>query len=72
VSYDAKGEPFDAGYWVGRFDGELRSIEPVGSAFANLRLGASWRRESWEVTSAPEPDGDVRHAISIGNLSKSR
>lgn len=72
ASYDPKGEPVDVGYWVGRFSGEQRAVDPVGAAFTNLRLGGSWRRESWEITSAPEPDGDVRRALSIGNLTKPR
>jgi hypothetical protein len=80
ASYDAKGDTVDVGYWVGRFDGDpaesgggaLRVIEPVGAAFANLASRGSWRRESWEVTSSTEPDGEVRRALSVGNLTKSR
>ena len=87
ASYDAKGDSVDVGYWVGRFSedlagsakssspgtgGALRVIDPVGAAFANPRTRESWRRESWEITSSPEPDSDVRRALSIGNLTKSR
>jgi hypothetical protein len=72
ASYDSRGEPVDVGYWVGRFGEDVRVIEPVGAAFANPSVRGSWRRESWEVTSAPEPDGEVRRALSVGNLSKSR
>jgi hypothetical protein len=86
ASYDAKKQPVDVGYYVGRWsedradypkrgdggDEAVRVIDPVGEAFANLRLRASWRRESWDLVSAPEPDGKVRQAISLKNLSKGR
>ena len=72
ASYDAKGEPIDVGYYVGRWTKGERVIDPVGQAFANLRLRASWRRESWQVESTPESDGKVRQAISLKNLNKGR
>jgi hypothetical protein len=84
VSYDARREPIDVGYFVGRWSedrpdyprgtgGEpARVIDSVGEAFANLKLKGSWRRESWDLVSAPEPDKDVRRALSINNLNKGR
>ncbi len=84
ISSDAMREPIDVGYFVGRWsedrpgyprgpDGEpARVIDSVGEAFANLKLRGSWRRESWELVSAPEPDGDARRALSLKNLGKGR
>jgi hypothetical protein len=86
ASYDAKGQPIDVGYYVGRWSedraeypkdpneggGAPRVIDPVGEAFANLRLRAGWRRESWEFVSAPEADRAVRHAVSLKNLNKGK
>jgi hypothetical protein len=72
ASYDAKGVSIDVGYYVGRWTDSERVVDPVGQAFANLRLRASWRRESWQVVSTPESDGKVRQAISLKNLNKGR
>ncbi len=84
ISSDSRREPIDVGYFVGRWsedrpsyprapDGEpARVIDSVGEAFANLKLRGSWRRESWELVSAPEPDKEVRRALSINNLNKGR
>jgi Protein of unknown function (DUF1329) len=72
ASYDAKGEPIDVGYYVGRWSESERVVDRVGQAFANLRLRASWRRESWQVVSTPESDGKARQAISLKNLNKGR
>ena len=72
ASYDGNGEMLEVGYWVGRFSSAERTIEPVGSAFTSLHMSASWRRESWEISSAPEADEDVHRALSIGNLTKSQ
>jgi hypothetical protein len=81
ASYDKKGQPIDVGYYVGRWsedrsddtkDSGARVIEPVGQAFANLQLRASWRRESWQLVSLPESDAKVRQAVSLKNLEKGR
>ena len=74
------------GYYVGRFsedrpdypewpddpDRPMRVIDPVGAAFANLSDGGSWRRESWDVVSAPPEDKVVKRQISVGQLTKRR
>lgn len=86
MSWDSRGERVDVGYYVGRFsedrpdypkwpddpDRPMRVIDPVGAAFANLSDGGSWRRESWDVVSAPPEDKVVKRQISVGQLTKRR
>jgi hypothetical protein len=81
ASYDEKGEPIDVGQYTGRFSEDrvnypggpgVRVIDSTGAAFANLRLRGSWRRESFELVSGPEPDGDIRRSFSLRNLTKGR
>jgi hypothetical protein len=86
VSYDRRGEQIDVGYFVGRWSEDrpdyprwpddperpVRVIDSAGAAFANLKLRGSWRRESWNMVSIPESDGEVRRSLSLRNLQKGR
>jgi hypothetical protein len=81
ASYDERGEPIDVGQYTGRWSEDrpdypgapgIRVIDSAGAAFANLRLRGSWRRESWELVSGPEGDGEIRRALSLRNLTKGR
>lgn len=86
TSYDAKGEQIDVGYFVGRWSEDrpayakwpgdrsrrTRVLDPVGSAFANLRLKGSWRRESWTVVSVPVSDKRAKQSLSIRNIQKGK
>ncbi len=47
-------------------------IDPVGEAFANLRLQGSWRRESWDVVSIPKNDREVARSVSIRSIQRGR
>jgi hypothetical protein len=49
---------------------EVRVLDSVGSAFANLAESGSWRRESWELVSTPPPDDEVKRKLSTGELTK--
>ncbi len=86
AAYDKRGEPIDIGYYAGRWSEDrpdypkwpddperpVRVIDPVGAAFANLKLRGSWRRESWNMVSVPGDDKSVRRSLSIRNLHKGR
>jgi hypothetical protein len=86
MSWDSRDERVDVGYYVGRWSEDrpeypkwqddperpMRVIDPVGAAFANLGEGGSWRRESWDVVSAPPEDRVVKRKISVGQLTKRR
>ena len=83
-SYDENDVRIDVGYFVGRWSEDrpdypkwvddakrpVRIIDSVGAAFINLKLGSSWRRESWEMVSVPERDAKVRRAISLQSLQR--
>ena len=86
VSYDAKGELIDVGYFVGRWsedregyprwpddpDRPVRVIDSVGAGFANLRLKGSWRRESWTLVAIPDSEKAVQRALSIRMIQGGR
>jgi hypothetical protein len=86
ASYDRKGELIDVGYFVGRWsedrsdyprwpddaEREVRVIDPVGAAFANLKMRGSWRRESWNVVSVPPNDKELLRSLSLRQLQKGR
>ena len=86
LSYDHANEVIDVGYYVGRWsedradypawpdrpDYRARVIDPVGQVFYNVSLRGSWRRESWNMTSTPPTDKEVRKQLSLRNLQKGR
>jgi hypothetical protein len=86
MTYDDKGRLIDLGMFVGRWSEdrsdyprwpddparEVRTIDPVGAAFANLSEGGSWRRESWDVVSTPPDDRTLKTQLSVNNLTKGR
>jgi hypothetical protein len=86
ATFDAKGEMTNVGYYVGRWsedqeeyprwpddpEREIRVIDSVGAAFANLSEAGSWRRESWHNVGTPPPDRTVKRMISVGELTKRR
>jgi hypothetical protein len=86
VSYDAKREQIDVGYFAGRWsedrekyppwpgaeDRPVRIIDPVGAGFANLHMRGSWRRESWDLVGTPQSDKQVKRSLSIRWLQKGR
>jgi hypothetical protein len=86
ASYDAEGELIDVGYFVGRWSEDrpdypawlgdstqrTRVIDPVGSAFANLQLKGSWRRESWTIISVPVSDKHAKQSLSIRSIQKGK
>jgi hypothetical protein len=86
ATYDSKGEMTNVGYYVGRWsedqedyppwphdpEREIRVLDSVGAAFANLSEAGSWRRESWENVGTPPPDKTIKRMISVGELAKRR
>jgi hypothetical protein len=86
MSYDAKDERIDVGYYVGRWSEDrpdyprwpddparpVRVLDPAGAAFANLAEDGSWRRESWDMVSTPPDDAAVKRMISVAELTKGR
>jgi hypothetical protein len=86
VSWDKSGELMDVGVYVGRWSEdrpdyprwpddparEVRVIDSVGAAFANVREGGGWRRESWGSVSTPPPDDELQRLLSVGQLNKRR
>ena len=86
LSFDKRGETIDIGYYVGRFSEDreayppwpddsarpVRTIDPAGAAFANIRETGGWRRESWDMVSTPPNDKTVKRMLSIQNLTKRR
>jgi hypothetical protein len=83
-SYDENDERIDVGYFVGRWSEDrddypkwiddpsrpVRVVDSVGAVFINLKLGSSWRRESYEMVSVPEKDSKVRRDISLQSLQR--
>ena len=51
---------------------EIRVLDSVGAAFANLSEAGSWRRESWDNVATPPPDRTVKRMISVSELTKRR
>jgi hypothetical protein len=86
ATYDSKGEMTNVGYYVGRWSEdredyprwpddpqqEIRVLDSVGAAFANLSEAGSWRRESWENVATPPPDRAIKRMISVNELTKRR
>jgi len=86
ATYDNKGEMTNVGYYVGRWSEdqedyppwpddpkrEIRVLDSVGAAFANLSEAGSWRRESWDNVATPPPDRTVKRMISVNQLTKRR
>ncbi len=86
ATYDSKEEMTNVGYYVGRWsddqedyprwpddpEREIRVLDSVGAAFANLSEAGSWRRESWANVSTPPPDRAVKRMMSVGELTKRR
>jgi hypothetical protein len=86
ATYDSKGEMTNVGYYVGRWSEdqenyppwpddpqrEIRVLDSVGAAFANLSEAGSWRRESWENVATPPPDRTLKRMISVNELTKRR
>jgi hypothetical protein len=86
ATYDRKGEMSNVGYYVSRWsedredyprwpgdpEREIRVLDSVGAAFANLSEAGSWRRESWENVGTPPSDRAVKRMTSVGELTKRR
>jgi hypothetical protein len=86
ATYDGDGEMTNVGYYVGRWSEdqqdyprwpddsqrEIRVLDSVGAAFANLSEAGSWRRESWGNVSTPPPDKTVKRMLSVNELTKRR
>lgn len=86
ATYDGKGEMTNVGYYVGRWSEdredyprwpedpqrEIRVLDSVGAAFANLSEAGSWRRESWGNVSTPPSDKTVKRMLSVNDLTKRR
>jgi hypothetical protein len=84
ATFDTKNEMTNVGIFAGRWSEtredyprwpddtarEVRTIDSVGAAFANLAESGSWRRESWDNVSTPPPDDEVKRMISTGELTK--
>jgi hypothetical protein len=49
---------------------EVRVLDSVGAAFANLAESGSWRRESWDNVSTPPSDDELKRLTSTGQLTK--
>jgi hypothetical protein len=86
ATYDSKGEMTNVGTYVSRWSEdqedyppwpddskrEIRVLDSVGAAFANLSEAGSWRRESWDNVATPPPDRTVKRMISVSELTKRR
>jgi hypothetical protein len=86
ATFDTRGEMTNVGIYASRWSEdrpdyprwpddparEVRVLDPVGAAFANLAESGSWRRESWDAVSTPPPDDEVKRMISTGELTKRR
>jgi hypothetical protein len=84
ATFDARGEMTNVGMYASRWSEdredyprwpddparEVRVLDPVGAAFANLSESGSWRRESWDLVSTPPSDDEVKRRISTGELTK--
>jgi hypothetical protein len=84
ASFDTKNEMANVGIFAGRWSEsrpdyprwpsdpakEVRVIDSVGAAFANLAESGSWRRESWDNVSTPPPDDQVKRLLSTNELTK--
>lgn len=86
MAFDSKGELMDVGYYVGRWSEDredyprwpddperpVRTVDPVGAAFANLAESGSWRRESWDVVATPPDEDRLERLLSVGMLTRRR
>jgi hypothetical protein len=86
ATFDDKNEMTNVGLYVGRWSEDrpdyprwpddpqrqIRVIDPVGAAFANLAQSGSWRRESWTNVSTPPSDDEVKRLLSVNQLTKRR
>ncbi len=84
ATFDTKGEMTNVGIFASRWSEdrpeyprwpddaarEVRVLDSVGAAFANLAESGSWRRESWDNVSTPPPDEEIQKMISTGQLTK--
>jgi hypothetical protein len=84
ATFDTKDEMTNVGIFAGRWSEtredyprypddpkrEVRVIDSVGAAFANLAESGSWRRESWDNVSTPPPDDELKRLTSTGQLTK--
>lgn len=86
ATFDTRGEMTNVGVYASRWSEdrpdyprwpddparEVRVLDPVGAAFANLAESGSWRRESWDLVSTPPPDDELKRMLSTGELTKRR
>jgi hypothetical protein len=86
ATFDAKNEMTNVGQYAYRWSEEregyprwpddpkreVRVLDSVGAAFANLAESGSWRRESWENVATPPSDAEVKRMISVSQLTKRR
>jgi hypothetical protein len=86
ASWDSRDEAIDVGMFVGRWsegrpgyrpwpddpERPVRTIDPVGAAFANVAQDGGWRRESWEMVSTPPSDEALKRELSVAELTKRR
>ena len=84
ATFDTRGEMTNIGVYASRWSEdrpdyprwpddparEVRVLDAVGAAFANLAESGSWRRESWDLVSTPLSDEDVKRKISTNELTK--
>ena len=84
ISYGADGDVIDVGVYAGRWSEDrpdyppwpddeerpVRVIDSVAAAFANIRLGGGWRRESGDMVATPLSAGTQRKLISVNQLTK--
>jgi hypothetical protein len=86
ATFDEKNEMTNVGMYAGRWsedredyprwpddeEREIRVIDSVAAAFANLAEQGSWRRESWDNVSTPPSDREVKRLLSVNQLTKRR
>jgi hypothetical protein len=86
VSRDGRREIIDVGTFAGRWSEDrpdyprwpdnperpVRVIDSAATAFANIDMRGSWRRESWEMVALPPSDETLRAMVSVGELTKRR
>jgi hypothetical protein len=84
ATFDTRGEMTNVGIFAGRWSEdradyprwpddlqrEVRVIDSVGEAFANLAESGSWRRESWDNVATPPTDADAQRLMSVNQLTK--
>ena len=84
ATFDKKDEMTNVGIFAGRWSEtredyprwpddparEIRVVDSVGAAFANLAESGSWRRESWDNVSTPPTDDEIKRMTSTNELTK--